>query len=243
ALFGASAPFAKLLLPGVGPLALAALLYLGAGVALTGYGVARRPTPEAALRLRDAPLLAGIVLFGGVLGPVLMLVGLERLSALAGALLLNLEAPFTMLLAVAFFGEHLSRREALGAAFIVAGAAALGARPGELRADWPGTLALAGACLSWGVDNNLTAKLALRDPVAVMRAKTLLAGATSAVLALVTGAALPSLRFVAPALIVGAFSYGASLVLHMRALRALGAARQAAIFATAPFAGALLAVP
>jgi drug/metabolite transporter (DMT)-like permease len=243
ALFGASAPLAKLLLPGAGPLTLAALLYLGAGLALTGYRLVRQTTPEAALRAADAPLLAGIVVFGGVVGPVLMLVGLERLSALAGALLLNLEAPFTMLLAVVLFGEHLARSEALGAALIVAGAAAVGARPGELRADWPGTLAIAGACLSWAIDNNLTARLTLRDPVGVTRAKTLLAGATSAALALATGAALPPVRLVGPALVVGALSYGASLVLHMRALRALGAARQAAIFATAPFAGAILAIP
>jgi hypothetical protein len=45
------------------------------------------------------------------------------------------------------------------------------------------------------------------------------------------------------ALGVGALSYGASIVLDAYALRLLGAAREAAYFATAPFFGALLAIP
>src|SRR6185436_12275734 len=80
ALFGASAPFAKLLLGGVGPFALAGLLYGGAGVALTLVRVARRGgVQEARLRRADAPLLAVVAVTGGLAGPVLMLAGLQRL--------------------------------------------------------------------------------------------------------------------------------------------------------------------
>ncbi len=245
-LFGASAPVSKVLLPELGPLIMAGLLYLGAGLGLTLYGlVSRRSRAQRESRLtrRDLGLLAGITLSGGVFGPVLMLLGLERVSGLAGSLLLNLEAPFTMLLAVLLFREHLGRFALGGALLIVVGGLLLSWQPGELQADPWGILAMAAACLSWGLDNNLTQRLSLRDPVAVVRWKTLGAGACT----LAIGAALrPELApppAAAAAMGLGSLSYGASILLDMYALRLLGAAREAAFFATAPFIGAVLAVP
>lgn len=248
ALFGASAPLAKLLLPGATPLSLSGILYVGAGLGLTLAGLARRGRDarriaEAPLRGRDWILLGLIALTGGVVAPVLMLQGLSRLSGVAGALLLNLEGPFTVLLAVTFFGEHLGRREGASAVAILAGAALLAWQPGELRLDLPGVLLIGAACLLWGIDNNLTQRLTLRDPLALVRAKTLSAGLLNVGLALAIGDPFPRGRTLAAALVIGSLSYGLSVLLDAWALRLLGAAREAAIFATAPFAGALLAVP
>jgi drug/metabolite transporter (DMT)-like permease len=247
ALFGCSPPIAKLLLPRVGLLPLSGLLYLGAGLALTLAQIVRRASGgrsrEAPLRPRDWSLLFAVVVFGGVVGPILMLLGLSRLSALAGSLLLNLEAPFTIAIAVLFFREHLGARQTLGAAGIILGAMLLGQQPGGFSGDWRGTFAVAAACLCWAIDNNLSQRLSLRDPVAVVQVKGLGAGACVLLIALATRAPFPSAALTAAALLVGAFSYGLSLVLNMQALRVLGAARQAAIFATAPFIGAVLSVP
>ena len=242
ALFGSSAPFAKLLLPAAPPLALSAILYLGAGAALSLWRAVGREPAEAALRRADWPLLVGVVFLGGIAGPVLMLLGLARMSALAVSLMLNLEAAFTILLAVGLFGEHLGGVEALAAAAIICGAAIVGLGPGEFHADPIGAAQVAGACLAWGIDNNLSQRLSLRDPVAIARAKTLGAGACTLALALVLGYRLPTGATLAGALAVGALCYGASLVLDMNALRILGAAREAAYFATAPFIGAIVAV-
>ena len=124
ALFGASTPVAKLLLPATGPVLLAALLYLGGGIGLTAFGLLRghdSATREPPLRKADFAPLLGIVVAGGVLGPLLMLFGLGRVSAVAASLLLNLEAPFTILLAVLLFGEHLGGRAAVAAALIIGG--------------------------------------------------------------------------------------------------------------------------
>jgi drug/metabolite transporter (DMT)-like permease len=245
-LFGASAPLAKLLLPSVAPLVLAAIFYLGAGVslllarALRSGGVALR---EAPLSRADLPLLAGVVLAGGIAGPVLMLAGLARVTGVVGALLLNLEAPFTILLALAFFGEHLGRRELLSAALVISGAALLGIRSGPVSIDGLGMLSIAGACLCWGLDNNWTQALSLRDPVALVSIKATSAGACMLGVALATGHSLPGPALLAPALVVGSLCYGVSIVLAVYALRALGAARESALFSTAPFAGALLAIP
>src|SRR3954465_6875089 len=146
-LFGLGAPVSKLLLPESSPLVLAGLLYLGASLALL---VVRSSKREAPLSRAEVPALAISVVAGAALGPPLMLWGLGRVSGLAGSLLLNLEAPFTMALAVLAFGEHLSRREALAAALVVCGGALLGAR-GEWSGSLPGACAIAGACLCWAL--------------------------------------------------------------------------------------------
>ena len=247
ALFGISTPAAKLLLPECNPIALASLLYLGAAAALFGAEFARRsrgtPTAEAPLKASDLPLLFGMIVSGGLLGPVLMLFGLARLSAVAASLLLNLEAPFTIVIAVLAFGEHLARRESVAAVLIVGGAVALSGGFEHVSAEVIGALAIAGACLCWAIDNNLTQRLSLRDPVAIVRLKALGTGAGNLLIALALGAQFPSRP--APfcgALLLGAVSYGMSILLDTYALRLIGAAREAAYFATAPFFGALTAV-
>jgi drug/metabolite transporter (DMT)-like permease len=237
ALFGLSAPVAKLLLGQVSPLWLAGIFYLGSGGALAVLRAVRPAVHEARLERADVPTLAGIVVLGGMVGPVLMLWGLQRTSALTGSLLLNLEAPFTMLVAVLLFREHMGKQAAAAAVCIVLGAALLKLEPGQLAGDLSGALAIAGACAAWAFDNNLTQRLSLRDPFALVRTKALIAGACNVLLALVWGQPAPSWRSAAVGLVVGAFCYGASVVLDAYALRFIGAAREAAYFAMAPVVG------
>ena len=242
ALFGVSAPLAKRLLPDVGPMLLAGILYLGAGAGLTMVSLVRgRPWPR--FERHDWQRLALIAVIGGFAGPTLLLVGLTRVSGVLGSLLLNLEAVFTMLIAVAWFGDRLGRREWLAAVVILTGAATVSYRPGELRADWMGVLAIAGACLCWGFDNNLLQRVSSHDPISVVQIKTLSAGALSLVLSLSIGQRLTGPSVIPAALGVGFVCYGISIVFDVYALRYLGAAREAAFFATAPFIGALAAVP
>jgi drug/metabolite transporter (DMT)-like permease len=240
ALFGLSAPIAKRLLGEVSPQLLAGLLYFGAGLGLSLWQGVRRAPREAALQRRDLPALAGVVIAGGIAGPLLLLVGLSRVSGVVGSLLLNLEGPFTMLLALLLFGEHLGRYGAAAAALILAGAALLKLDPAPGRADVTGMLAIGLACLAWALDNNLTQRLSLRDPFAIVRIKTLAAGSFNLALGLLLGGHLPDWRVCVAAMLLGLVSYGGSVVLDAYALRLVGAAREAAYFATAPFVGALL---
>jgi len=240
ALFGASIPVAKRLVPHLDPLVLAALLYLGAGAALALLPGSRG---EPGLRRGDAPLLAGIVICGGAAGPLLLVLGLARASGVTASLLLNLEAPFTALLAVALFREHVGARAVAGIALLVSAAAALPAWSDRGASTLAGAAFLAGACAAWAVDNNLTARLSLRDPRSIVRWKGLLGGGSMLLLALVLGRPLPGAKTAALALVVGALGYGVSLAWSVRAMRLIGAARQAALFAATPFAGALVSIP
>ena len=237
--FGISAPLAKRLLDHASPQMLAGLLYVGAFLALSVVG--RRSRGEARLRRTDLPRMATMILAGGVVAPVLLLFGLERVTGVAGSLLLNLEGPFTIVIGVAIFREHLPRQALSGALVIFAGAALLGLGAGGVHADWIGVLLIAGACACWGLDNNLTQSLTLRDPRTIVWCKTGVAGTVNVVVALMIGERFPEGSVLVGALLLGAVSYGLSVYLDALALRQLGAAREAAIFAVAPFAGALLA--
>src|SRR5438874_944487 len=205
-LFGAAAPFAKLLLGAVEPQLLAGLFYLGAGIGLAavhfGRAAFRIPAPEAPLRAGDLPWLAAVVAFGGVLGPLLLMLGLARTEATSGSLLLNLEGLFTMAIAWVVFRENVDRRLLLGALAILAGAAVLswGGRGVEIDT---GALLIAAACLAWGIDNHLTRKLSPADPVLTAMIKGLAAGAVNAGLAMLGGDAVPSAGVTAATGIVG----------------------------------------
>ena len=243
-LFGASTPFAKLLLGVVDPWLMAGLLYLGAGVGLAivhvSRGALRLPAVEAALRRSDLPWLALVILAGGVLGPLLLMMGLVRTEAAAASLLLNLEGLATMGIAWVVFHENVDRRLLLGAFAILAGAALLSWQ-GQASFQWSGVL-IAGACLCWGIDNNLTRRLSSSDPVQIAMLKGLVAGIVNLALALWHGAVLPPADIVAMVAIVGFIGYGVSLALFVLALRYLGTARTGAYFSLAPFVGAVLAV-
>lgn len=245
-LFGASTPFAKMLLEDVTPQLLAGLLYLGSGLGLSLVWLRRRNqeaiSRETPLAARDVPWLASAIFFGGVLGPLLLVFGLARTPASGASLLLNFEGVFTAVLAWVVFRENVDRRVASGMLAIVAGGVVLS---WEGHATWgglAGPLAIAGACLSWGVDNNLTQKISTGDPVQIAMFKGLFAGSVNAILAILLGAHWPGPSRIGGALLLGFLSYGVSLVLFVFALRYLGTARTGAYFSTAPFVGALLSL-
>jgi drug/metabolite transporter (DMT)-like permease len=180
------------------------------------------------------------LVFGGILAPVLLLYGLQRTLASNASLLLNLESVFTMLLAWLVFHENLDRRFALGIAGIFAGGALISWQGYLTSGDIVGPLAVAGACLCWAIDNNLTQRVSAGDPMQVAAVKGLAGGVVNLALGIWLGSALPAAAWAAIALVVGFFCYGLSLVLFVLALRALGTARTGAYFSTAPFIGALV---
>ncbi|NLH82081.1 MAG: DMT family transporter [Phyllobacteriaceae bacterium] len=245
-LFGATPPLSKLLLVEISPFLLAGLLYLGAGVGLGIVAGLRglsgaTPSEEAAISRADLPWLSAAILAGGVVAPVLLMSGLAHTTASSGALLLNLEGLATMTIAWIVFRENVDRRLLVGAAAILAGAVVLSWTGTGLSLDLGGLL-VAGACLAWGIDNNLTRKVSAADPVRITLWKGLVAGSVNIALALVGGDAMPPLGRSALAGLLGFFAVGVSLVLFIRALRHLGSARTGAYFSLAPFIGAVLSV-
>ncbi len=236
-LFGASTPASKWLLASATPLQLAGLLYLGAalGTALP-FARERRKRSLRAMGRRNALRLLGAIGLGGVAGPVFLLVGLRVASAGSVSLLLNLEMAATAVLGVLLFHEPLGRKGWLGVIGVV-GAGLLV----SWGAGWPGVVAalwVAGACLCWGIDNHLTARIDGITPASSTFWKGAIAGTTNLSLGLALAPFAGSAATAAGGLAVGALCYGASVALYIASAQQLGATRSQALFAVAPFAGA-----
>ncbi len=245
-LFGISTPLAKTLVGGTSPLLLSGLLYTGSGIGL-GILLAIRAVMSGGANIarpRGAEILwlLGAVLFGGAIGPYLLMYGLQLTDSASSSLILNLEGVFTALLAWFVFKENFDRRIAAGMALIVGGGAVLSTGTALRAGNFLGPLAIAGACLAWAIDNNLTRKVSINDAVLIACVKGLIAGPFSAALALGYGAQLPDVKLMLQAGLLGFAGYGLSLTLFVLALRNLGTARTGAYFSLAPFIGAAVAV-
>ena len=246
AAFGVFAPAAKGALTRLEPLAAAGLTYLAAGLAALGVSAVRRMAGARSFgrgaARADLPRLAAIVLAGGIVGPVLFFAGLARVMAHRAAVLQHVEFALTVLAAVAVLGERPGRRGLLGLGLVGAGLLLLSsAGGGAASATGPatslvGTALLVAACAVWAVDNTLARGASDLDPLVVVALKGLGAGS---ILVLATIGELRSIEPAGWALVVlaGGVGVGLSLVLELLALRRIGAALNAGLFATGPAFG------
>jgi drug/metabolite transporter (DMT)-like permease len=237
-LFGASTPLAKLLLASLGPFTLAGLLYLGGSLGAMPFAF-RGGSAELRRESRQRRLLGLAVIFGGGIAPVLLLAGLRAAPAASVSLWLNTEVVATTLLAWAFFHEDLDRRTVLAGSLVLAGGVILAAPEGV--AGWKAGALVAGACVCWGMDNNLTALVSGFTPAQTTVAKGLIAGSVNLAIGMALGQRLPAVGSVGAALAVGAVSYGISIMLYISAAQQMGATRSQLLFATSPFLGVILA--
>jgi drug/metabolite transporter (DMT)-like permease len=245
-LYGLTTPLCKLLLlADVSPLLLAGLLYLGSGLGLAALRAMQdRGWSPTYLSRADALWLGGATLAGCVAAPMLLLYGLTYADASRASLVLNLEVVFTAVLAWLAFREQLGLRSGLGLVALAGGGVLL-VWP---RVDVAGgesvlpMVGIAGACLCWAIDNNLTRRISRGDARAIAMMKGLAAGLTNTLLALIVGSSLPSELAALGAVALGCLGYGLSLMLFILALRQLGAARTSAYFASAPFIGAAVSI-
>ena len=247
ALFGVSAPLAKSLVEGMPATELAGLLYLGAFLGLGVFVAFRRLSGKERrydpINKKEVKWLLGSIISGGVVAPILMVSGLMLISGFTASLLLNLEGVFTVLLAVTIFREKESKRLWAALLIMMFASVLLTYDPSNGAFRIEGTLLLVGAMLCWGLDNNLTQRIAGKDPVQISMAKGAVAGSASIGITLLIGSPMVFGYGLAYALILGAFSYGVSLVLFIIALSSMGSSRTAALFATGPFIGAALSIP
>ena len=247
ALFGISAPLAKSLVEGMPATELAGLLYLGAFLGLSFFIVFRWLTGKRnkyePLARNDAKWLIGSIVSGGIAAPILMITGLTFISGFTASLLLNLEGVFTALLAVTLFRQKEGKRLWMALIIMTLASVLLTYDPtnGGFRIE--GTLFLVGAMLFWGLDNNLTQKISGKDPVQISMMKGMVAGTSSIIITLLIGVPMVFGPGIGYALLLGAFSYGVSLVLFILALSKMGSSRTAALFAIGPFIGAAISIP
>jgi len=247
ALFGIGTPFAKILTEDVEPVVLAGLLYLGAFAGLTIYvltgRIVRKGRPASEpLDRKDVPWLAGATISGGVVAPICLMTGLTLITGFAASLLLNLESLATAIIAYMFFRENLGWRLGIAVVCMTVAGILLSWNQSTSALTVSGPLLLLAAGVAWGVDNNLTRHISGKNPVQISQIRGLVAGTSSVSIALLLGFGVPTDRSLIFALILGAISYGASLVLFIQALQGMGASRTGAFFSVGPFVGAAVSV-
>jgi drug/metabolite transporter (DMT)-like permease len=244
--FGASAPIAKLLLgDNIAPIFLAAFLYLGSGMGISLVKLAQRmrsKNVEAGIKSPDIKWLAGAIISGGIVAPIILMISLQNTPASTASLLLNFEGVGTTLIALLFFKEAISRRAWTAIIVITLASIFLSTNFKSGFGLSLGALGIILACMLWGLDNNLTRNISGKDPLAIVAWKGLVAGTFSFFLAFFLGDQLPSLTIILSTLVLGFVSYGLSTMLFIRSMRGLGAARTSAMYGTAPLAGVLLSI-
>lgn len=238
ALFGASTPAAKALIGELSPLTLAGLLYLGAAIAVAPVAF-RGGSPAGRRDPANRRRLAGVVLFGGILGPAALLYGLRTAPAASASLWLNLETLATTLFALLIFREHIGLRAGVAHGLLVLGGVLLAVPTAGADSAAVGWIALACAC--WGLDNNLTALIDGFTPAQSTLAKGLVAGTFNLSAGLLLDGPSSGVAITALALGLGALAYGVSLLLYVGAAQQLGAARSQMIFSIGPFLGVPIA--
>ena len=242
-LFGINAPFSKLLLNEIHPLFLAALLYLGAGLGMTVLTVLnktrRTATTEARLTQKEMPSVIMMILLD-IAAPIFLLLGISLTNSSTAALLGNFEIAATAVIAMIFFKEAIGKR--MWMAIILISLASIILTVSDVAAInlSMGAVFVMLSCVCWGLENNCTRNLSIKDPVQVVILKGFGSGLGALLIAMIWGDLSGSLLYISLAISLGFVAYGLSIFFYVKAQRGLGAARTSAYYAAAPFMGVLI---
>ncbi len=242
-LFGICSPVSKLLLEELSPTLMASLLYLGAGIGMLVIQLAKtagkHSMREAKMTRKELPYIIGMVILD-IAAPILLMAGLTLTTASTVSLLTNFEIVATSAIAMFFFKEPLDKRMWLAILLITFSCILLSAKDIGRFSLSLGSILVVGACLCWGLENNCTRMLSLKDPLQIVIVKGFGSGIGALVIAVWVNGLYGTLPFIALALLLGFVSYGLSIFFYITAQRELGAARTSVYYAAAPFIGVLV---
>ena len=237
-LFGIATPFSKLLLTGLNSFQLAGLLYLGAALSMIPYAFKKNSNLKLLFQLGSRSKTIGIIFFGGFMAPLLLLAGLKSANAASVSIWLNMELVATAILGVLIFKDSLDKYTWIGVFLtIIAGVTT---SFGEGFSSITSGLLITAACICWGVDNHLTALIDGASPQTVTFVKGIVAGSVNFIIGCLIATQPIQFGSIAPAIVVGVFSYGFSIVLYVTSAQNLGATRSQILFSTAPLWGVVL---
>ena len=237
-LFGVATPFSKLLLANLNSFQLAGLLYLGAGLAMFPSIFKKGSNLKLLFQSGSKAKTSGIIFFGGFMGPLLLLAGLKMANAASVSIWLNMELVATAVLGVLIFKDALDRNTWIGVFLTIL--AGIITSFGEGFSGITSGLLITAACICWGIDNHLTAITDGASPQTVTFVKGIVAGSVNLSIGLLIATQPIQFGSIAPAMLVGVFSYGFSIVLYVTSAQNIGATRSQILFSTAPLWGVIL---
>lgn len=242
-LYGISAPVSKILLRELSPTMMAALLYLGAGIGMLMVSVFKsfsgKERIEARITKRELPYVVGMIVLD-IAAPIFLMIGLTMTTSSNVSLLNNFEIVATSMIALFIFKEAVGRRMWIAILLITLSSVLLSIEDIGHFSLSLGSIFVILASLSWGLENNCTRMLSIKDPIQVVVIKGFGSGLGALIIAVITGAYSSSVPYVLITLLLGFVAYGMSIYLYISAQRDLGAARTSAYYATAPFIGVVI---
>lgn len=240
ALYAISSPASKLLLREIPPTLMASFLYLGAGIGMAIVGFIRHyrnnEKTEASLTKKELPYTIGMVALD-IAAPIFLMVGLTMTTPANASLLNNFEIVATSLIALLIFKESISKRLWYAISLIVLASVILSVEDIGSFSFSIGSIFVLLACICWGLENNCTRKLSVKDPLEIVVIKGFGSGIGSLLISLLIGEHADSIIYIILALILGFVAYGLSIFFYIYAQRELGAAKTSAYYAIAPFIG------
>lgn len=243
ALYAISSPVSKILLVEIPPTMMASLLYLGAGLGMSVIGLFRYKTgtlkKEMRLTKKEMPFTIGMVVLD-ILAPIFLMVGLTMTTPENVSLLNNFEIVATSLIALFIFKETISKRLWIAIGFITISSIILSFENINSLSFSFGSIFVLLATVCWGLENNCTRMLSVKDPLQVVIIKGFGSGLGSLLISFIIKETSTNAVYIISTLLLGFVSYGLSIYLYVYAQRELGAAKTSAYYAIAPFIGVTL---
>jgi drug/metabolite transporter (DMT)-like permease len=259
-LFGFTFSIAKQPLENVDPIVLSAIVYPISFAALI-------PITKSSFKIENKEDFLDILvisILGGVLAPILLFYGLERIDASEAVILTNAQIIFTVLLSSLFFGEK--PNGIIGYSGIIIVFVGLFVATTELDTSGslfkyePGKIMIVGAMLVWAIDNNISRRLTKRStiwPAKIAMLKFLIGGIILfgiATIAVEESSSsfrsrlqiIDSLLLIKPSewliiIAVSLFGFAGALSLLLESLKRIGTLRTMMIFSLTPIFGIVAA--
>lgn len=240
ALYAISSPISKLLLREVPPTLMASFLYLGAGIGMSAVDIIKKNGPikeiEERLTRKELPYTISMVALD-IVAPIFLMIGLTTTSAANASLLNNFEIVATSIIVLIIFKESIRKRLWGAISLITVSSIILSIEDISSFSFSFGSFFVLLACICWGLENNCTRKLSVKDPLQVVIIKGFGSGIGSLLIAFIIGEKANNILYIAVALLLGFFAYGLSIFFYIYAQRDLGAAKTSAYYAVSPFIG------
>ncbi|MEH7114051.1 DMT family transporter [Neobacillus niacini] len=239
-LYAISAPFSKILLNEIPPTMMAALLYLGAGIGMSIIGLFRYNTgqlkKEMRLTKKEMPFTMGMVLLD-IAAPIFLMIGLTMTTPATVSLLNNFEIVATSLIALVIFKETINKRLWIAIGLITVASIFLSVEDFSSISFSFGSLFVLLAAICWGLENNFTRMLSVKDPLEIVIIKGFGSGLGSLLISFIINETTTNVVYILATLLLGFVAYGLSIYLYVYAQRYLGAAKTSAYYAISPFIG------
>lgn len=233
-LYAINIPVSKVLLQNIDSTFLAGFLYLGAGIGMLILFFLTRNKNTNFLTKHDLPYLVLMVVLD-IAAPILLLYGLNRISASNASLLNNFEIVATAIIALLIFKEKITLKSWIGIVLITFSSVLLSFDDlSSLRFN-EGSIFILLAAMCWGIENNCTKKISTKNTYEIVAIKGICSGLGALIIALILKESITYIWVPFSALGLGFVTYGLSIWFYIKAQNKIGAAKTSSFYAINPF--------